>query len=240
MEICKKIEEFLENLDGDGSGTECGAGYYRDGGAGSCQKYSYKYGLTYEYGFGSGAGGGDSKSSGSGEDKGPFSVGSNGRTYVPRCIGRNIKKFNGNKIYRVAGINAIITRIKRNVAKGYIVNVDFSLTSCYIIKSYGLFAYGETLQRARESLEKNFFDTLWHREIISEFIYEFGENKKYHAMDFYNWCCEQTRDCEGVIKVFLEEHEIDLEKDAMTVKEFIERIKNSHLERILDKLDIII
>lgn len=45
-----------------------------------------------------------------------------------------VKSINGNPIYVVDNIPTIITNVKGNISKGFILHSDLSLTSCFIVK----------------------------------------------------------------------------------------------------------
>ena len=48
--------------------------------------------------------------------------------------GDGVKSINGNPIYVVDNIPTIITNVKGNIAKGFILHTDLSLTPCFIVK----------------------------------------------------------------------------------------------------------
>lgn len=51
--------------------------------------------------------------------------------------GDGIKTFNGDKVYIIDDIPTIIKHIHDNVAKGYILNDDFTLTKTFVAKENG-------------------------------------------------------------------------------------------------------
>lgn len=147
MESLKtKIKEFLkvEYDFGYGSGTPYGYGHGRGYGSGyghdDCSGWGYGYDHDSLYGYDSGYGYGYGSGSSYGYDicNGPSA---------------DLLKFNGVDIYSIDGVPTIITNIKNNFAKGAIVNKDFTLTPCYIVKGHNLFAHGETLKKALKNLQ---------------------------------------------------------------------------------------
>lgn len=72
--------------------------------------------------------------------------------------GDGIKTFNGDKVYIIDDIPTIIKHIHDNVAKGYILNDDFTLTKTFVAKENGKFAHGETLHDAFASLQEKLYD----------------------------------------------------------------------------------
>ena len=75
--------------------------------------------------------------------------------------GYGIKTFNGDKVYIIDDIPTIIKHIHDNVAKGYILNDDFTLTKTFVAKENGKFAHGETLHDAFASLQEKLYDDLY-------------------------------------------------------------------------------
>ena len=231
MAAIEKIKEFLRSDICSGYGY--GSGYGSGDGAGDGSGYSSGtgYGSGYGYGasYGSGNGAGDGAGSGYGTGYG-YSDGAGYGT------GYGIQTFNGNRVYQIDGIDTIINQIKRNVAKGYILNLDFSLSKCYVIKANGLFAHGESLGQAQAALEEKLFDSLDDDERISLFVEHFELNRKYPAKEFYVWHNKLTGSCEMGRKTFANDHGIDIENDSMTAKDFITLTKDSYGGSIIKKL----
>ena len=55
--------------------------------------------------------------------------------------------------YIIDGYPTIITNVKNNVAKGFIVIGLFKFALCYIVKGKGYVVHGNTLKDACEALE---------------------------------------------------------------------------------------
>lgn len=188
-------------------------------------KIEYVSGLGSGYGSGLGSGDG----SGSGDGYGDGYGSGDGSGYV-------IQTFNRNQVYQIDGIATIINQIKGNIAKGYILNSDFSLSKCYVIKANGLFAHGESLRQAQSALEEKLFDILDDDKKISMFTERFKLDKTYPAKEFYIWHNKLTGSCEMGRKAFVKDHGIDIENDSMTVAEFIHLTKDSYGGSIIKKL----
>ena len=180
-------------------------------------------------GYGSGLGSGDGSGSGYGSGLGSGDGSGDGSGYV-------IQTFNRNQVYQIDGIATIINQIKGNIAKGYILNSDFSLSKCYVIKANGLFAHGESLRQAQSALEEKLFDILDDDKKISMFTERFKLDKTYPAKEFYIWHNKLTGSCEMGRKAFVKDHGIDIENDSMTVAEFIHLTKDSYGGSIIKKL----
>ena len=212
----EKIKEFLKNNSGSGYGDGVGSGYGYGVGSG----YGDGVGSGYGYGYGSGYGYGDGDGYGYGYGDGD-----------------GIKEYNKNKIYIIDGIQTIIISVRNNIAKGYILNKDLTLTKCYIVKGHNKFAHGETLRKAVEDLQNKIFKDMDTEETIDLFLKEFADaNKKYPAKDFYIWHNRLTGSCEMGRQQFAKEKGIDIEKDTFTVKEFINLTKNAYGGDIINQL----
>lgn len=194
--------------DGSGFGHGSGYGYHHSGG------YDFNNGCGYSIGYGSGYG--DTYGPGYGDDYG------HGHGY-----GRGVKSFDGKTIYLIDKVQTIISTIKGNLAKGFILNSDFSLSPCYICKGNGYFVHGETLKEAREALRGKILENMNTDETIEQFLSTFKKEKKYPAKDFYDWHHYLTGSCEIGRKSFLRDRNIDFD-DMYTVDEFIALCENSY------------
>ena len=81
-----------------------------------------------------------------------------------------IEMFNNQQVRKIDDIPTIITNLKGNVAKGFILNNDFTLSPCFVVKHNSIFAHGETLQEARQALESKLFDEMEVEERIEMFL----------------------------------------------------------------------
>lgn len=61
-------------------------------------------------------------------------------------------------------------------------------------------------------------------------------NKKYTVKDFYQWHHILTGSCEMGRKSFANSHNIDIDNDMMTVKEFIKLTENAYCVEIIKEL----
>ena len=177
--------------------------------------------ITIKNGNGSGDGSGDGDGNGSGNGDGS---------------GYGVKSFDGKTVNMIDGIPTIIDKIKLNIAFGHILNKNFTLTKCYVIKQNDIFAHGETLKKAREALLEKLFEGMSDDERVDEFLKEFELNRLYSAMMFFDWHNKLTGSCEMGRKTFAKNHEIDLDNDKFTVVEFINITKNDYGSQIIRKL----
>ena len=220
MEILK-IKQFLSgNRDGRDYNYGRGIGY------GNGKGYGDGVGKGREYNFGHGYGWGN------GCDYDCNYGNGNGNSYSDR-----ISNFNGYDVYRVDDIPTIFTHIHGNIAKGYILEQNVILKPCYIVKGNGYFAHGETLKDAQFALEEKILSGMDIRKKIKLFKEKFSDvNKKYFVKDFYQWHHILTGSCEMGRKSFARNHDIDIENDMMTVKEFISLTEDAYRGKIIKEL----
>ena len=64
--------------------------------------------------------------------------------------GDGIKKYDGEDVHMIDGVQTIITAVHGNIAKGTILQEDLTLTPCFVAKVDGFFAHGETARAAFE------------------------------------------------------------------------------------------
>ncbi len=99
-----------------------------------------------------------------------------------------------------------------------------------------MFAHGENLKEAMKSLQEKIFEDLSEEERIDMFLNEFEKGKKYKGHIFFDWHHKLTGSCLMGRNTFVEENELDLEKEY-TVDEFIELTKNSYGSEIIRDLE---
>lgn len=254
------IKNFLKKNYGNGAGEGSGHGdtYYKSYssgcdyhyGFGSCSNndsnldpdsdynvYDYHYGAGL--GFGSGSGYGYDNRSGIGAGNGSgigTGIGTgNGTGYSDND---NLKSLNNQPIHVIDGIQTIITSVRGdNVAKGFIVNEDLTLTPCFITKSNNFFAHGETLEKSFKALDYKIFNNLSDDERIDNFISKFPDlNKKVKAIDLFEWHNLLTASCEMGRIQFCKDNEIDINLDSFSIAEFISLTENSYGKEIILKL----
>lgn len=208
-----------EDRSGDGSGS--GAGYcsrYGDGdGTGTCPNG----GFICSDGFGAGDGSGYGHKDGTG---------------VGPSVVDGIRAYNNKKIYVIDTVPTIIEQIKGNYAKGFILNLDLTLTPCYIAKVGDYFAHGETLKQAFADAEAKFTQNQPIEDRVKLFKENFKNGVKYAAKDFFKWHSILTGSCEFGRLQFCKDHNIDINSDKFTVEEFINLTINAYKGEIIKKL----
>ncbi len=218
------IRKWLEVFDGSGSGY--GSGYGDGDGSGYGDGSGSGYGSGYGDGDGSGYGDGSGDGSGSGYGDG------SGSGYGD---GSGIGFFDGHTVHIIDSIQTIITQIKMNLAKGFILNSDFTLEPCYVVKGDRHFAHGKTIKEAREALQAKVFENMNTDEAIDKFIETFKAGKKYHGKKFFEWHHYLTGSCQMGRETFIRDRGLNME-DKFTVDEFISICENSYGSKIIKQL----
>ena len=123
----------------------------------------------------------------------------------------------------------IITNIKNNYAKGFMVGGDYQLTLCYIAKyEYtNLFAHGKTLKDAVSSLQEKVYEDMSEEERIKAFTDNFKANKVYKGTDYFKWHHILTGSCLMGRNQFIKDNDLDLNA-TYTVLEFIKIVENAY------------
>jgi len=226
----QKINSFLTVsviIGSNGSGYGDGNGYGYGGGDGDGYGSGYGgggdgYGSGYGYGGGSGGGSG-----GSGYGGGGYGGGGDG----------GIKILNNQLVSIIDKTQTIITSIKNNIAKGFIVQPDLSLLPCYIAKGENQFAHGDTIHEAVKSLQEKLLITLPIEQRIIKFKEQFKSlKKKYKAKDYFDWHYFLTGSCNMGRMSFINQNSINLDKDSFTILEFIEKTKNQYGSDVIKQL----
>ena len=222
-----KIKNFL-NLSygsGSGSGSGYGSGYSSgsgDGyssGSGDGSGYSYSSGKGSGYGSGNGSGYGFGYGDGSGDG-----------------YGDGVKEVNGDTVYIVDDVPTIIKSVRDNIAQGFILQRDLTLTPCYVVKEQNRFAHGETLHDALSALQEKLYDDSTEEERIEAFRKKFPKyDTPYPNRDLFAYHHVLTGSCRMGRESFCKDKGIDLD-GSTTVREFIELTKDSYGGDVICKL----
>ena len=226
-----KIKNFLNLSYGYGYGY--GSGYGSGDGNGDGYGYSdddgYGYGDDDGYGSGSGYGFGyvDGYGYGSGYVDG-YSYGYGD--------GYGVKEVNGDTVYIVDDVPTIIKSVRDNIAQGFILQRDLTLTPCYVVKEQNRFAHGETLHDALSALQEKLYDGSTEEERIEAFLKKFPKyDTPYPNRDLFAYHRVLTGSCRMGRESFCKDRGIDLD-GSTTVREFVELTKDSYGGDIICKL----
>ena len=142
--------------------------------------------------------------------------------------GDGLLEINGQKVYRVDGTPTIITAVRGNVAKGYILQSDLSLTPCYVVKGNNLFAHGDNLHNAMAALTDKMFDDMPEEERIAEFVKAHpNKDKPYPNQDLFDWHHRLTGSCMAGRNAFVKDRGLTMDGET-TVSEFIKLTENAY------------
>ena len=141
--------------------------------------------------------------------------------------GDGTKKYDGLDVHFVDGVPTIITSVHGNIAKGFILYGDLTLTPCFIAKVGGRFAHGETVRQAVAAARDKAFEDMPQEERIAAFLDGIKPHTAYPVMTLYDWHHRLTGSCEAGRKAFAKDHGIDL-AGQMTREEFFELTKDAY------------
>jgi hypothetical protein len=208
---------------GSGSGLVNGSGSGSDNGSGSGfgSLSGFDNGSGYGFGYGSSFGSGSGSGSGYGYGDGD---------------GSGIIEFEGQKVWYIDGIPSIIHKIRNNIAKGFILNRNLTLSPCYIAKVENCFAHAENIKEAVEQAAEKAFQSMPVEKRIEEFWKYHNQNTKYPARDLWVWHNKLTGSCEMGRNQFAAERGIDINNDSFTVEEFYRMCKTEYGGEIIAQM----
>ena len=206
---------------GNGAGSGNGAGYDYGYGSGDSSGSGKGFGLGSGYGdcYGNGYGNGYGDGDGFG-----FGFDSNKKS--------GIVQINNMYVFKIDGLPTIITKVRGNIAKGFLLDDDLTLTPCFIAKQNNLFAHGVTLRAAINSLQVKLFGKTPVNERIDLFMKKFKLGKKYKGTLFFDWHEYLTGSCLEGRKHFIRNNNLSLDNEY-TVEEFIKLTENSYGKEII-------
>ena len=151
--------------------------------------------------------------------------------------GDGIKSFCGKEVYLIDDVQTIIESVRGNIAKGYILQSDLTLTPCHVVKENGEFAHGNTLREAFEALQEKLYDDSTEEERLDKFREHFTDfSKKYPARELFVWHHILTGSCKAGRESFCRDNGINIDKDTFTIHEFISLTENSYGGETIRKL----
>ncbi len=190
----------------------------------------------YGYGYGSGRGSGSGSGSGSGRGSGDGCGDGCGDGYGDGS-GRGIQAVSKRPVYQIDGVQTILNHIHENIAEGFILQSDLTLTPCYVIKENGVFAHGATMREAFDALQEKLYDDCTEEERLTAFKEHFPDfGKKYPAKELFAWHHVLTGSCKAGRMAFCRDKGIDLENDTYSVVEFIRLTKDAYGGEMICKL----
>lgn len=239
-----KIREFLVVSAGYGCGSAPGAGsdfcrLYYGRGSGVCAGYDEGMGYGRGSGIGKGRGNGMSCRIDYSDDADNNHY--NGYGYSDGSgigCGRSclVKEINGNIVYMIDETPTIITSVRNNIAKGFIVKSDLQFEPCYIVKENNQFAHGFTLKDAFMSLQEKLYDDSTEEERIEAFKKQFPEyDVKYNNRDLFVYHHVLTGSCRMGREAFMSNKGLSLDGKT-SVREFVKLTQDAYGGDIIKKL----
>ena len=147
--------------------------------------------------------------------------------------GKNIKSFKGYPVMVVDGVLTVVARIEMDddlngVAIGWVLAESFALQRTYVVKRDGVFAHGETLQKAVEAVEEKILEEKPVQERIDAFVEAFPLIDSFvSAQELFSWHHILTGSCLQGRRIFCQERGIDMDAEY-TILQFIELTKDAY------------
>lgn len=239
-----KIREFLVVSAGYGCGSAPGAGsdfgrYYYGRGSGDCAGHDEGMGYGRGSGVGKGRGNGTSYRidySHIADHNHNIGDGYIDGSGIARGNDLGVKEINGNIVYMIDETPTIITSVRNNIAKGFIVKNDLQFYPCYIVKENNLFAHGFTLKDAYMSLQEKLYDGSTEEERIEAFKKQFPEyDVKYDNRDLFVYHHVLTGSCRMGREAFMSNKGLSLDGKT-SVRDFVELTKDAYGGDIIKNL----
>ena len=192
--------------------------------------------LKVEFSDGNGSGDGDGSGDGYGNGYGYGDGYGNGYGYGDGSGSKLFSTLNGKKVYDIDSVPTIIESLRGNVACGFSINNDLTLTKCYIVRVFNSFAHGSTAKEAFKDARNKHLSTLSDEEKMSMFVEKFSDlTVKYEASIFYEFHNVLTGSCEFGRKAFMSNKGISM-SDLFTPLEFLELTKNEYNNSIIKSI----
>ena len=177
------------------------------------------YGSGYGSGYGDGSGSGYGYGSGYGDGH-----------------GYGVNAVNGNLVHMIDDVPTILKSVHGNVAKGFILQDDLTLTPCFVVKGGGQFAHGDTLRDAMAALNEKLFEDMPEEDRIAAFIKAHPDkDKPYPNQDLFDWHHRLTGSCLAGRNAFVKDRGLTLDGET-TVTDFIELTKNAYNGSVIRNL----
>lgn len=227
VDVCEGFGDGSGDGSGFGADNESGYGCGGSSGDGDVFGSGDDYVFSCSSGRGNGSGYGDGYGDGSGSHTGDgFGYGDD----------YGIKEINGDPVYTIDNVQTIIKSVRGNIAQGYIVHGDLTLSPCYIAKEQDKFAHGDTLHDAFNALQEKLYDDSTEEERIEVFVKKFpGYDTPYPNRDLFAYHHVLTGSCRMGRESFCKDRGLTLDGKT-TVREFVQLTKDAYGGDIIKKL----
>lgn len=149
--------------------------------------------------------------------------------------GSGILSVNNYPVVSVDGVLTAFRSIKGNVAVGWIVKKDMTLSRCFVVKSDSLFAHGATLREAMSALRDKMFEDMPEGERIAAFVSEHKPGVPVPNRELFDWHHRLTGSCLMGRNEFVERNGIDMD-ESTTPEDFIRLTEHAYGGDVIRKL----
>jgi hypothetical protein len=124
-------------------------------------------------------------------------------------------------------VDTLIDSVKGNVARGHIVNSDFSLSKTFIAKVGGSFAHGETIEKAMSDATRKHLEDASTEERVDEFLKQFDGAADYSAEELMEGYRLLSGACEQGCLSFMKNKSI-IAADRFTLTQFVDIVLGAY------------
>ena len=184
----------------------------------------------YGYGYGIGSGCGNAIGNGKGTGGSCDGYGGGKGTGTGGCgdgYGGGITAFCGDVVIPVDGLDTIITSVRGNIAKGYILRSDLTLAPTFIARVGDSFAHGATIREAVYDATNKHLDNMPDEARIDEFLRRCPPNESHSGHDLLAGYRMLTGACKQGCDEFIRSRSIDLDSQ-MTLAEFCKLTRDQY------------
>ena len=184
------------------------------------------------YGYGDGSGYGDGYGDGSGYGSGDGY--GDGSGYGSGYGG--LKAYGGKPVYYIDATPTILTAVRHNYAKGYIIKEDFTLSPCFVARVDDCYAHGATLRDATRDAMTKAMQSMSLEERLAKFKEAFPSlEDKATCREFHEWHHTLTGSCTMGRDEFVKAHGLDMDA-TYTVGYFLHITSDSYGKDVIGKL----
>lgn len=138
-----------------------------------------------------------------------------------------VMQYQDDDVYSVDGIMTIITNVKSNYARGFVINDDMTLSKTYLARIENCFAHGRTLKEAFDSATSKYNINVPVEDRIRATV------EKYPSLDtevpndkLFKLHNTLTGSCLYGREIFAKTHNLNKKTGSMTMRQFIELTKD--------------
>lgn len=145
------------------------------------------------------------------------------------CPMHDIKTINGEAVYWIDAVPAILRHVAGDCAAGFILREDMTLKPCFVARAGECYAHGATLREAMEEAREKYEESLPEEERIRRFMERYPTlDTIASCRDLFEWHHTLTGSCRMGRTEFVNARGIDVEHDTMSVANFIRLTENAY------------